>query len=299
MRNVFIGYIAGQSNTSGTYNIFVGREAGKSNTVGTSNVFIGESSGASLVDGSINTFVGKSTGGLQTTGGYNVYLGGQAGIYKPSGSYNTFLGYHSGARANGDANILIGFQAGSGFIGGNNILIGYQAGNLLPDATTNKLMIENSGSNIPLIGGDFSTNMVGINRIPLTHTLEVGGSVYASAFVTPSDARYKNEITPLENALASILKVQGVRYNFNSDLFPDLNFPQGEQIGIIAQEVEKILPELVFTSPDGYKSVSYEKLTPVLVEAVKEQQKIIEGQNAEIEALKERLQKIEDMLNKK
>ena len=60
---------------------------------------------------------------------------------------------------------------------------------------------------------------------------------------------------------------------------------------MIAQDLEKILPELVFTGPDGYKSVSYEKLTPVLIEAIKEQQK-------QIETLKTELAQIKVLLNK-
>jgi hypothetical protein len=80
--------------------------------------------------------------------------------------------------------------------------------------------------------------------------------------------------------------MQGVRYNWRQTEFPELNFSEGEQIGLIAQDLEKILPELVTTGPDGYKSVSYEKLTPVLIEAVKEQQKEIEYLKAELEEIK-------------
>ena len=117
--------------------------------------------------------------------------------------------------------------------------------------------------------------------------------------MTWSDMRYKTNIVPFENALSYILKIQGVRYDWKTNEFPDLNFPKGEQIGVVAQDVEKILPELVLTGPDGFKSVSYEKFTPVLIEAMKEQQKIIDSQNVKLEnqsvQLKDQESRIEDL----
>ena len=69
-------------------------------------------------------------------------------------------------------------------------------------------------------------------------------------------------------------------------------------MGFIAQEVEEVLPEVVFTNPsDGYKGVNYAEITAVLVEAVKEQQQIINTQQKEIEALKENNNEIEKLKN--
>jgi len=64
-----------------------------------------------------------------------------------------------------------------------------------------------------------------------------------------------------------------------------MGFTKTRQIGLIAQEVELLFPELVSEGPDGFKSVDYSKLTPVLIEAVKEQQKQIDSQNKRIEEL--------------
>ena len=85
-----------------------------------------------------------------------------------------------------------------------------------------------------------------------------------------SDIRFKKQITPLQNSLKNILKLQGVNYFWKTKEFPDRYFNEINQIGLIAQEVEKIFPELVVTNIDGYKSVDYSKLTPILVEAIKE-----------------------------
>lgn len=82
-----------------------------------------------------------------------------------------------------------------------------------------------------------------------------------------SDGRLKTNITPLKNSLSKILSLQGVEY----DRIKNNN----HEVGMIAQEVEKIIPELVVENSEGYKMIYYENLTAVLVEAVKEQQEQI------------------------
>ena len=69
------------------------------------------------------------------------------------------------------------------------------------------------------------------------------------------------------------MKLQGVNYFWKTKEFPDKQFTDTKQIGFIAQEIEKIYPEVVMTDKDGYKSVDYSRLTPVLVEAIKELKK--------------------------
>jgi len=92
---------------------------------------------------------------------------------------------------------------------------------------------------------------------------------------------------PIQNALDNVLKMQGVTYYWKVDEYPNKHFPEGEQVGFIAQEIEKVYPQVVLTDKDGYKSVDYSKLTPVLVEAIKEQQKIIEELQKVIQQLQE------------
>lgn len=85
------------------------------------------------------------------------------------------------------------------------------------------------------------------------------------------------------------MKLNGVTYHWRTDEFPQKNFTDSLQIGVIAQEVEKIYPHLVFTDTDGYKSVDYSKLTPILLEAIKEQQQMIKMQQLELENQKKML----------
>ncbi|HLV30476.1 MAG TPA: tail fiber domain-containing protein, partial [Chitinispirillaceae bacterium] len=98
-----------------------------------------------------------------------------------------------------------------------------------------------------------------------------------------SDIRFKTDIDSIHDPLKKVNALKGISFNWKHSDFPDRHFPQGRQIGVIAQEVEKILPEVIRTDKDGYKSVAYDKLSAILIEAVKEQQKIIENQNEEIE----------------
>jgi hypothetical protein len=89
-----------------------------------------------------------------------------------------------------------------------------------------------------------------------------------------SDKRFKTNVEPIHNSLSKIINLNGVYYNYiENDRF---EFPKGKTIGFIAQEVEKILPELVSIDEDGYRGVKYELVTAVLVEAIKEQQTLIE-----------------------
>ena len=86
--------------------------------------------------------------------------------------------------------------------------------------------------------------------------------------------------------------MQGIYYNWNTNKFPELQFTNKQQIGFSAQEVEKIFPELVITDANGYKAVDYGKLSPVLVEAIKEQQKKMDEMKQEIEDLKKMVQEL-------
>jgi hypothetical protein len=143
-------------------------------------------------------------------------------------------------------------------------------------------------------GGD-----VGIGVSP-SYKLDVNGNIHATAFPTSSDIRFKKNITPLENSLEKIKKLQGVKYEWNEFVNSvrdgyKLNVPI---IGLIAQDVEKIVPEVVDLwklSEDcqDARSIDYPRLIPVLIEAIKEQQTIIENQNQKIENLIARMSALE------
>ncbi|HZL76858.1 MAG TPA: tail fiber domain-containing protein [Bacteroidales bacterium] len=156
-----------------------------------------------------------------------------------------------------------------------------------------------------LIYGEFDNKLIRLNKIVgigltptlSSQTLEVaGGARFTSMagtgnralYVDPtgiitfsaSDARLKDNILPIESALEKVLGLQGVMYSWKND-------PQRLRfVGFIAQDVEKVIPELVFTDPSsGMKGINYPEMTAVLAESIKSQQKIINDQQEKINSL--------------
>lgn len=148
----------------------------------------------------------------------------------------------------------------------------------------------------------FLNGNVGIGTATPAYALDVSGTTstcnlrYSSYLGACSDIRYKKNITPLPDALNKVLKLQGVNYYWKKDEFPDKKFTDDKQIGFIAQEIEKVYPEVVLTDDKGYKSVDYSRLTPILVEAIKEQQKLIHSQKKEIDNLNAKFSGLESMV---
>ncbi len=132
-------------------------------------------------------------------------------------------------------------------------------------------------------------------------TLRAASAVISTSISACSDIRYKKDIAPIGNALNNVMKLQGVSYNWKTEEFPDNYFTTKHQLGIIAQELEKIYPELVETDAKGYKTVDYSKMAPVLIEAIKEQQRQLTAQQAQINSLKNDIDEIKKAIaaNKK
>ncbi|MFA5928592.1 MAG: tail fiber domain-containing protein, partial [Candidatus Margulisiibacteriota bacterium] len=134
---------------------------------------------------------------------------------------------------------------------------------------------------------------VGIGLTNPSYTLSVAGTIWANGanisagVATWSDQRWKKNIKPLGSSLTKVEKLQGVTYDWETTKYPGRNFPKGKQIGLIAQEVEKIYPEFISEDKDGYKLLSYDKISAVLIEAVKE----LSAKNAALEAKMKEMEK--------
>lgn len=136
--------------------------------------------------------------------------------------------------------------------------------------------------------------------ISTTGDVSVSGNIYHTGSVlNSSDKRYKRDITGLTSSLSKTLQLKGVNYYYKSEAFSQKKFSERLQIGFIAQEVRKIVPELVLEDQEGYLSVDYSKLTPLLVEAIKEQQVLIQQLKNENSFVHQRLAAIEAQLAKK
>ena len=118
------------------------------------------------------------------------------------------------------------------------------------------------GSNADITGTlDVGDNTEINGNLTVTGFIQAGGDLIAFQNLVPSDSRLKSDVTPLKDSLAKINQMQGVSYTFN---------PSGKkQVGLIAQEVNKIIPEVVSVQNDYY-TLSYPNLVAVLIEAVKE-----------------------------
>jgi hypothetical protein len=119
-------------------------------------------------------------------------------------------------------------------------------------------------------GGNFGIR-TGVST--LSYTLQVNGTVAGvGGYVNWSDARLKKDVKPLQDSLKNILNLNGITYNWNKKIDPTLNLDDDNHIGLLAQDVEKILPQIVSTAKDnfGTKAIAYSDLVPVLIEAIKE-----------------------------
>ncbi|MBN1782243.1 hypothetical protein JW948_14010 [bacterium] len=165
--NTGAGINALLSNTTGTSNSANGYGALNNNTTGEYNTAVGSTTMRSNTTGSSNTAVGRSALFYNSTGQYNIGIGASANGYNEEGSGNVMIGYMAGFGSfplhNKSGNVMIGHLAGynAGSDNNFNVFIGYGAGYWA--AGSNRLYIENSASETPLIGGDFTADEVYLN----------------------------------------------------------------------------------------------------------------------------------------
>jgi hypothetical protein len=331
--NLFLGSEAGNFGGRGNYNVGIGTQAlasfdtGSSNTAvgsgalvslvdGSSNTVVGDRAGSSLVDGNSNTLVGALSGQSLISGANNVAIGelslnvatsaadsvaiGSSALSSlTTGTGNSALGFAAlTSVAAGTSNTAIGYKAGYQSTGSGNVFIGYQAGGGV-SAGDSKLYVANSSVKT-LIYGDFSADRVGIATTSPAATFQVGVSgdgttTRANAWTTFSDERLKKNVTRIEDGLEGIIRLSGYRYDWREGR------DRSRQVGVLAQEVEEIFPEVVSRGNDGILSVAYDKLVAPLIEAVKElasrgevideRVRRLEAENAELKKRLERLEK--------
>lgn len=128
--------------------------------------------------------------------------------------------------------------------------------------------------------------------------VQVTGHLYYTVGASQnSDIVLKKNIKPMSgDMMRGIYQLQGNTYQWRTEEFKEKNFSEGTQLGFIAQDMQKVFPELVNEDKDGYLSINYTGLIPVLTEAHKQQQKTIESQQAQIDNLVERMVALENLL---
>jgi len=312
--NVAVGISALASNTNASYNTAVGAGALATQSFNTGGVAAWES---------LNTAVGykalEQNEPTATNNGYrNTATGANALQGNVAGASNTAMGYMAlSANTNGNNNTAVGASAlGNAFGQNGNVALGYQAG--LNEGGSNKLHIANAPA-YDLIWGDFGVaagqGLVVINApvgVPPALAgvgLFVNGPVGSSTLPAlvnpipvcwngafgncPSDGQLKTIVVPLSeemDVLGTLAKLRGVAFSWDRSKEPMKNASERREIGMIAQEVEKVLPSLVAQGSDGYRSLDYAKLTALLVEVAKAQQAELTAQRSEIDELRLQVQ---------
>ena len=294
--NTAVGYQSGYYVTTGARNVSLG---GLSLTAGT----------AAASSGSDNTAVGYAALYRNTTGSYNVGVGGSDGSASAlsgntTGSNNTALGVGSlGSNTTGSNNTAVGYQAGySATTGNDSVLIGYKAGFGITTSANNICIGSGSGTYTTSIVTGAQNIHIGAyttaSSSSASYEIVVGyvtaGKGANTGFINPnsggvyqgnngatwsvtSDQRLKKNIVYNNVGLEKITAIQVRNFEYrlpeevDTELKPtDAIKKEGVQLGVIAQELQLVLPDCVKTESTGVMSVNADNLTWYLVNAIKE-----------------------------
>ena len=261
--NTAVGFQALYYNTGGGANTATGSHALLNNTTALYNTAAGYAALYGNTTGSSNTASGSNSLYGNTTGAYNTATGDSALYSNTTGLNNT---------ANGLKALY------SNTTGTNNIAVGYLAGHLLTTGS-NDIDIGNEG-----VAGESNTIRIGTQGIQtrtyvagvMGRTVPMGTPVFVNANgqlgTTPSSARFKDQIKPMDKASEAVLALKPVTFHYKKELDP-----QGiPQFGLVAEEVEKVNPDLIVRDKRGkVNAVRYEAVNAMLLnEFLKEHRKV-------------------------
>ncbi|APV50527.1 hypothetical protein BWI17_13000 [Betaproteobacteria bacterium GR16-43] len=290
----------------GTFNTFAGRNAGNAsaitgirnagfggaalfnNTTGTENTALGESTLVANIDGRQNVAAGYLAMLHNTSGDENVGIGFQAILNNTTGNSNIGIGWGVlNSNTTGSSNIAIGRTAGIQLTTGNsNIDIGNQG----VAGEGNTIRIGDGNQNRAFIAGIRGITTGSANAIPVM--IDANGQLGTLS----SSARFKEDVADMGDASDALMQLRPITFHYRAD-----QDPAGRtlQYGLVAEEVEKVLPGLVAHSADGQvETVMYHFLPPMLLNQVQKQQRTIDAQAAELRALRGALAAIERRLER-
>ena len=259
-----------------TKHVFIEGDGSSLGRIQSDSLIIGSNQ---TLNGARSSIVGGANHLITSQAGCSIILGGCASKISGSAFNSSILG--------GRCNIISGSD-NSQILGGYCNCIG-TSGNCSTIVGGTDHHINNSYSSI-LAGTNITTTAnstaYATNMTVTTH-LQVGGTTTMNttagridatndvvAYAT-SDRRLKENIKPIEHALDKVERINGVNFDWkelDEEGIKNIHGNKGHDIGVIAQEIEKVLPDAVTTRDSGYKAVNYEKIVPLLIEAIKEQQ---------------------------
>ena len=225
---------------------------------GISSNIISSSSDTSNVDMII-------TGGSISANLYGGVVSGSAQVVSILTSLNAFSASNDNTSLNAATSSYE--TKGRGIVSGSIQVLG--GSNVLSGSNQSNITSINQNLGTTSTGVQFAS--LGIGTAPdATYELKIEGDVAASGDIVAyytSDKRLKDNIQPIENSLDKVNKLGGYTFDWNEEL---QKARKGHDIGVIAQEVQSVLPEVVIERENGYLGVDYQKLVPVLIEAIKE-----------------------------
>jgi len=325
--NTRLGLAALSSNTTGTYNTASGAGALQQNTTGYHNTATGADALRANTAGILNTAAGASALEQNTTGSSNTATGSRALFANTTGNFNSAAGVHTlEQNTTGSRNTATGYLAlyenttgigntAAGYTalrfntaGSNNTALGNNAGGSLTSGSNN-LYIANSGSStesgtirIGTSGTQTRTFVSGIRGVTTGSTNGIAVLIDSNGQLgtVSSSHRFKTAIQDMDAASSPLLKLRPVTFQYRPELDPSGSL----QYGLIAEEVERVMPDLVAYGQDGKpESVKYHLLAALLLnELQKQAQEIasltdqvrrVDAQVDQIESLRERLMNLE------
>ncbi len=322
VQNVGIGTQALQSNTAGFDNVGVGYSALWFNDSGSSNTAVGSQALQFLSGTSFNTAVGyfagrgygRDTDADMNKGANNVFVGYHTGYLCSTCLSNTMSGAEAGsAVTSGGSNVLLGYRTGVVYhpkvssvpeywtgitTGSNNIAIGDSAGSLLTTGSYNidigHVGVDAEASTIRIGTAQTATYIAGINGATSTSGTAVFVNSDGKLGTTTSSIRFKEDVQEMGAASSRIFGLRPVTFRYKKE-----QGGGGTQFGLIAEEVDQVIPEMTVRDKDGQiQTVAYQMLPPMLLNEVQKQQKTIEALHSEIENLKAQLAEIRTLLAK-
>ncbi len=272
--------------TTGNNNTAVGFQALFSHTNGDNNSALGSLALQRNTDGLANTAAGSNAMLNNTTGDANTAVGMFALYNNTTGLRNTTIGVESLKRTNGSDNVGVGYEAGMNIgTGSNNIDIGH------PGAKGDSNFIR-----IGTVGIQTGTYIAGISGATVPTGVGVIVGADGRLGTTTSSARFKENIRPINKASEAIFSLQPVAFRYKKELDP-AGIPQ---VGLIAEEVAKVDPDLVARDEEGKPyTVRYEAVNAMLLNEFLKEHKKVEEQSGHIKGLEEQLRSVTARLDAK
>jgi uncharacterized coiled-coil protein SlyX len=297
--NTANGFNALKSNTTGDNNTATGIDVLSNNTIGYANTASGSGALAENTTGSANVAEGDSALARNTSGVENTATGFGALVINTTGNNNTADGASALSRnTTGSDNIANGAAAlKNNTTGSNNIAIGKQAGLNLTTGSGNIVIGSSLGAagdfnkiRIGKPGTQTATFIAGIRGVTVASGIGVIIGPNGQLGTVQSSARYKEAIQPMDRASEALLALKPVTFHYKPELDPDAI----SQFGLLAEDVEKVNPDLVVRDADGkVNTVRYEAVNAMLLNEFLKEHRKVEEQQATITGLESKIAKQE------